>query len=65
MTAADTFANSSRRCIAAVVPRNQSVADVSSVNAMAQSAAAVCSATGNPPAGYFTIGDGPTVGPKQ
>lgn len=65
MTATEAFANTSHTCIAAVVPKSQSAADVSSVNAMAQAATSVCNATGNPPAGYFTVGDGPLVGPKQ
>jgi hypothetical protein len=65
MTATDTFANTSRKCIAAIVPKSQSAADVSNVNAMAQAAISVCNATGSAPAGYFIIGDGPVVGPKQ
>ena len=65
MTATDGFANTSRTCIAAVVPKSQSAADLSSVNAMAQAAISVCNATGNPPAGYFVVGDGPLIGPKQ
>jgi hypothetical protein len=50
MTATDDFANTSRTCVAAVVPKSQSAADVSSVNAAAQAATSVCNATGNPPA---------------
>jgi hypothetical protein len=65
MTATDVFANTSRKCIAAVVPKSQSAADVSNVVAMAQAATSVCNATGNPPADYVTVGDGPLVGPKQ
>jgi len=65
ITATDAFANTSRQCVAAVVPKSQSAADVSSVNAMAQAATSVCNATGNPPSGYFIVGDGPVVGPKQ
>jgi hypothetical protein len=65
MTATDAFANTSHTCIAAVVPKSQSAADVNNVTAMAQSATSVCNATGNPPAGYVTVGDGPLIGPKQ
>jgi len=65
ITAADAFANTSRTCIAAVVPKSQSAAGISSVNAAAQAATSACNATGNPPAGYFVVGDGPQIGPKQ
>jgi hypothetical protein len=40
----------------------QSRADVL---AQAAAAGAVCQATGHPPAGYFVVGDGPVLGPKQ
>lgn len=65
VTATDASSNTSRKCVTAVVPKSQSAADLAGVNAMAQAAAAACNATGNPPAGYFVVGDGPTVGPKQ
>jgi Bacterial Ig domain/Right handed beta helix region len=65
ITATDVFANTSRTCIAAVVPKSQSAADLGGVSAMAQAATSVCNATGNAPAGYFVVGDGPVVGPKQ
>jgi len=35
---------------------------VNAVNAQAAAAASQC---GTIPAGYFVVGDGPTVGPKQ
>jgi hypothetical protein len=39
---------------------------IAAVNAMAASAKAYALANnGNPPAGYFVVGDGPIVGPKQ
>lgn len=65
MTASDAFTNTSHRCVAAVVPKSQSAADLASVNAMAQAATAACNATGNLPPGYLVVGDGPVVGPKQ
>ena len=65
ITATDAFANTSLTCIAAVVPKSQSASDLSSVTAAAQAAVSVCNATGNPPAGYVTVGDGPMIGPKQ
>src|SRR5207302_5131699 len=40
ITATDAFANTSRTCIAAVVPKSQSAGDVNSVNAAAQAATA-------------------------
>jgi len=39
-----------------------SAADLSAVNAQAAAAASQC---GTIPAGYFVVGDGPVVGPKQ
>jgi hypothetical protein len=65
VTATDAFSHTSRKCVAAVVPRSLSAADLATVNAMSQSAVSVCNATGNAPVGYFTVGDGPLIGPKQ
>ena len=65
VTATDAFANTSHQCVAAVVPKSLSAADLSAVNAMASAAAGVCNSTGHPPAGYFVVGDGPVIGPKQ
>ncbi len=64
VSAADPSANTSRRCVAVVVPKSTSAADVSAVNAAAAAAASQCSTTGTPP-GYFVVGDGPVIGPKQ
>jgi len=65
VTATDAFSNTSHQCVAAVVPKSQSAADLAAVNAMAAAATSTCNATGNPPASYFTVGDGPVIGPKQ
>jgi len=65
LTAADAFANTSHSCLTVVVPKGQSAADGASVNQQANAARAQCTATGVAPAGYFVIGDGPVVGPKQ
>lgn len=65
ITAQDAAANSSRRCLTAVVPKSQSRSDVQSVTQRAQAAATSCQATGLPPAGFVLVGDGPVVGPKQ
>ncbi len=48
------------------VPKSQSVANIASVNAEAAAAKAFADANnGSPPAGYFAIGDGLIIGPKQ
>jgi uncharacterized repeat protein (TIGR01451 family) len=49
-----------------VVPKSPSPSSVSSVNAQAAAAKAFADANnGNPPPGYFVIGDGPIIGPLQ
>ena len=64
--ATDTSANTSVSYCTVVVPKSQSKAHISSVNAAAAAAVAAFAANGNnPPAGYFVIGDGPVVGPQQ
>lgn len=65
VAAKDSSGNTSNSCVPVVVPKSQSAADISSVHARAQTAAAQCSATGMPPSGFVTVGSGPVVGPKQ
>jgi hypothetical protein len=65
VTATDPSMNTSRRCVTVVVPKSSSSDDVNAVNAEAAAAASQCQATGFPPAGYFVVGDGPVLGPKQ
>ena len=49
-----------------VVPKNNKPANVNAVNAEAAVAAAFAESNGGtPPPGYFVIGDGPVIGPKQ
>jgi hypothetical protein len=49
-----------------VVPKSQSAADMAAVNALAASAKSYALVhNGNAPVGYFVVGDGPVVGPKQ
>ncbi len=49
-----------------VVSKSQSAANIASVNAQAAAAKTFCDANGGaPPPGYFVIGDGPIIGPKQ
>jgi uncharacterized repeat protein (TIGR01451 family) len=48
------------------VPKSNSNADLASVNAQAAAAKSYADThNGAPPAGYFVVGDGPVVGPKQ
>jgi hypothetical protein len=64
--ATDQSNNTSYSYCTVVVPHGQSKASLSAVNAQAAAAVAAFNANGNnPPAGYFLVGDGPVVGPKQ
>jgi hypothetical protein len=66
ITATDPSNNVSHICLAVVVPKSQSAADIASVNAQADAAAAYCHThNGAPPPSFFIVGDGPVVGPKQ
>ena len=60
VTSTDASSNTSRKCAAVVVPHSLSAADVAAVNAQAASAVAQCNASG-----FFVVGDGPVIGPKQ
>ncbi len=58
--------NVSRNYHTVVVPKNNKGASVNSVNAQAaQAVAAFQAANGAVPPGYFVIGDGAVIGPKQ
>ena len=62
VTATDPFGNASRACHTVVVPKKKK----GDVDAQAAAAKAFCEANnGAPPPGYFVIGDGPIIGPKQ
>jgi hypothetical protein len=62
VTATDLFGNASRACHTVVVPKNKK----GDVDAQAAAAKAFCEANaGAAPPGYFVIGDGPIIGPKQ
>ncbi|MFL6255926.1 MAG: Ig-like domain-containing protein [Pyrinomonadaceae bacterium] len=64
--ATDPSNNSSYSYCTVVVTQNQSQSSLSSVNAQAAAAVAAFAGNGNnPPAGFFIVGDGPTIGPKQ
>lgn len=62
LKATDTSNNVSYGYCTVVVPHSQSEASLSGVNAQAASAVAAFVGNGhNPPAGFFLVGDGPTV----
>lgn len=62
----DGAGNASFSCATVVVPHSKSAASIASANAQAAAARAFCESHGGmPPAGYFVIGDGPVIGPKQ
>lgn len=66
VTATDSSNNVTRACLAVVVPKSQSNASAASAAQQAQAAVNYCQThNGAPPPGYFVVGDGPTVGPKQ
>jgi hypothetical protein len=62
VTATDTAGNASRACHTVVVQKNKK----GDVDAQAAAAKSFCEANaGAAPPGYFVIGDGPIIGPKQ
>ena len=66
VTATDPSGGITRNYHTVVVPKNNKPASLSSVNAQAVAAISYASANnGAPPPGYFIIGDGLIIGPKQ
>ncbi len=65
IVATDSSNNVSRKCLAVVVSKSQNQTDIDAVNQLAAPARAICESTGAAPAGYFVVGDGPTIGPWQ
>jgi len=66
VTATDTSGNVSRNYHTVVVPKSNKQANIDAVNAQAAVAVSYAQANnGAPPPGYFVIGDGPIIGPKQ
>src|SRR5262249_11853346 len=62
----DGAGNVTVRVATVVVPKSNSRSDGDAVNAAAAAASAYAlSHAGAPPPGYFVIGDGPIIGPKQ
>jgi streptogramin lyase len=64
-TGSDTAGNTGYKCSTVVVPHSPNGSGMASVNAQAAAAIAHCNAHGTAPAGYFVVGDGPIIGPKQ
>jgi endonuclease G len=66
ITATDNQGNITRNYQTVVVPKNNKQVSISSVNAQAAAAVSYAQSHGGaPPPGYFVIGDGPIIGPKQ
>ena len=65
-TVTDASNNSAFRVANVVVPKSQSTKDMKTVNNLAAAAVDYAlSHNGSPPAGYFLVGDGRVIGPKQ
>ena len=66
LTATDTSGGVTRNYHTVVVPKNNKPASITSVNSEAAAAIAYAQSHGGaPPVGYFVIGDGAIIGPKQ
>jgi hypothetical protein len=66
VNAEDDEMNSAFDCCTVVVPKTTNMANVEDVNGQAAAAQTFCEENdGAAPAGYFVIGDGPVIGPKQ
>jgi hypothetical protein len=66
VTATDSSGGVSRNYHTVVVPKNNKPASIAAVDAEAAAAASFAESNGGtPPPGYFVIGDGPVIGPKQ
>ncbi len=64
--ATDSSGNRGFNCCTVTVPLSQTQASLTTVQNQAAAARAFCLANdGTAPAGYFVIGDGPVLGPKQ
>ncbi|HSP97004.1 MAG TPA: hypothetical protein VL049_07130, partial [Candidatus Dormibacteraeota bacterium] len=65
-SASDSSNNSAVGCCTVAIPHSTSAADQTKATQLAAAARNYCLAhPGMPPTGYFVIGDGPIVGPKQ
>lgn len=62
----DSSGNRGINCCTVTVPHSRSQSALQSAQAQAAAARTFCLANaGMPPAGYFVVGDGPVIGPKQ
>jgi Subtilase family len=64
-SAVDASGNVGFACCTVVVPHDRSPASIASVGAQAAAARAFCADHGAVPPGYFVVGDGTAIGPKQ
>ena len=65
VTATDSAGNVGRCSKTVIVPFGQSAGEIQSVLNQAAAAKTFFDTNGTPPPGYFVIGDGPVLGPKQ
>jgi hypothetical protein len=66
VTATDASGNQAVSCCTVVTPKDQGKRSIDSVNSQAAAARAFCASHGGaPPADYFVVGDGSTLGSKQ
>jgi hypothetical protein len=65
VTATDSAGNVTRCCKTVTVAHSNSDAAQAAVAAQAVAALTFCEAQGTAPPGFFLVGDGPVVGPKQ
>ena len=67
VTVTDNCGQTAKACCTAVIPHDRSDASVVAVDTMAETAQNTCDMTGNPPPGYFPVGEpgAPVLGPKQ
>jgi hypothetical protein len=63
--ATDSSSNASHACCTLGMPHDQSAGARASVDAQAAAAQTYCESFAAPPAGFFAVGDGPEIGPKQ
>jgi hypothetical protein len=65
VSATDPSVNVGHACCTVAVPHDRSAAAAAAANVQAAAAETFCTNFGVPPAGFFPVGDGPILGPKQ
>jgi HYR domain/Subtilase family len=63
--ATDTSGNTGFACCTVGVPHSRSGGAIQSIDLQTAAAQSYCAVHGAAPAGYFVVGDGPIIGPKQ